>query len=351
MTLRVHGGLDPEELRQLGIDPSTVLDCSAAINPYGPCEPIARAIRQAGVHRYPDPHGHAARRALATWLGVTPPRVVLGHGATELLWQLVDTLAAGGGRPVVIGAPAFGEVRAACDAREVAVLEVRGAPGAAFAANLEDVFERAVHANAALIYVCNPSTPVGVPMDAGALAALAARHPALPIVLDESFLSLSDHHAAARQPLPQHVIRLRSLTKDHAVPGIRVGYAIAPAALVERIEARRPAWMLSAPALAVAQQAPEGAAFVEQSRRRLADDRAHLLAGLAGLGLQALPSVAPYVAVTVPDAPRLRTELLRDERVLVRDCSSFGMPRQVRIAVRPASDLQRLLAALARRLG
>jgi len=91
-----------------------------------------------------------------------------------------------------------------------------------------------------------------------------------------AFLSLSDHHADAARPLPGNVVRVRSLTKDHGLAGLRVGYALATPAFCRRLEAARPPWSASTPAIAAVIAACEREAFVADSRERLLADRTHL---------------------------------------------------------------------------
>lgn len=359
----VHGGLRPAELEAFGIESASVLDMSANCNPYGPCEAVVEAVRAATYTGYPDPACTAPRRALAAALSVGPERVVVGSGATELIFALAAWSARRAGRrraPVVVAEPAFGEVAAACRAfgvPRVAVSACREraaggdaarprALGGAPRARLRALGGLAKRRRAAWVYVCNPSTPDGAPIARPAMVALAEALAPIPLVVDESFLSLSDHHADAALPLPDHVIRLRSLTKDHALPGIRVGYALACPALVAGLDRVRPTWSVGAAAQAVATCALTHTQFLAESRARLQADRLALVQSLRDVGYSPFPSVAPYVAFPVGDAEALRRQLLVEHRVLVRDCASFGMPDVVRVAVRPEAQRMRLLAAL-----
>ncbi len=150
-------------------------------------------------------------------------------------------------------------------------------------------------------------------------------------------------------PVPPNVVRVRSLTKDHAIPGLRLGYLVAPPAFSRRIEAGRPPWTTSAIAQAAGLAAVKDEAFIESSRERLLADRRALQAELTELGLQPVPSCTGFVVVPVPaasgDGQELRSRLL-GRRILVRNCASFGLPRHIRIAARPAADRAQLLAAL-----
>ena len=67
---RVHGGIDPRELAELGVTAGEVIDFSVNINPYGPAPSVIEAIRSAALDRYPEPTARAAREALAELDGV-----------------------------------------------------------------------------------------------------------------------------------------------------------------------------------------------------------------------------------------------------------------------------------------
>jgi histidinol-phosphate/aromatic aminotransferase/cobyric acid decarboxylase-like protein len=71
---------------------------------------------------------------------------------------------------------------------------------------------------------------------------------------------------------------------------------------------------------------------------------------LRDLGLETVPSTAPFLLARVGEESGLRRRLLAHHRILVRDCRSFGLPEFIRIAARPASDTERLAAALATEL-
>jgi histidinol-phosphate/aromatic aminotransferase/cobyric acid decarboxylase-like protein len=342
-----HGGLHDQELARLGLGPAEVVDFSVNVNPYGPCDAVVRAVGAASLSRYPDPTGHAARVALAGALGCAPDELALGHGAVELLWALARLLVPPGETCAVVG-PTFSELPRAVCAGGGRVVEWRASAGDDFAVHLDAVDALCARARPRALYLCSPGNPSGRAVPDAEIAALAARHPRVTLILDQAFRSLSD--LDPREPAyPPNVVRVRSLTKDHALAGLRVGYLVAQAALVARLEALRPPWTSSALAQAaiVATTTAEAIAFVARSRRRVLADRDHLVARLAAdLGLRAHPSQAPYVLVPAPGATALRRRLLARRRVLVRDASSFGLPDHVRLAARPADDVARLVAAL-----
>ena len=345
---RVHGGPDPVELRALGLAVGDVIDFSVNVNPYGPAPSVAAAARSAELTRYPDPGAATVRGALASRWGWDAAGVLFAHGATEILWDLARHVARRGERALVVE-PAFSEFGAALHASGASAIGWRAPAGSDAPLDPEAVSEALVRSEARVCCLAAPSSPLGLAVPHDDVERLARANPGVLFILDESFLALSDDHASADRALPPNAARLRSLTKEHAIPGLRVGYLLAEPSLVSDLEAARPAWSTSAPAQAAALAAVAEERFVEESRRRLAADREALRDGLARLGLAPWPSVAPYLAFKVGDAVALRRRLLA-RRVLVRDCASFGLPGVIRVAARPASERAALLAALAEEL-
>jgi histidinol-phosphate/aromatic aminotransferase/cobyric acid decarboxylase-like protein len=342
--VRMHGGPDAAELARLGLDPAGMVDFSVNVNPYGPAAAVAAAARSADMTRYPDPHATAVRRALAERWRTEPGAVLFANGATEILWDLARLLARRRTSTLVVE-PTFSELPAALAANGASWTAWRPPILPGLEVDLAAVSEQLAHASFAAVHLAAPTSPVGAPLPASRVAELASRHPDVLVVLDESFLSLSDRHADAELTLPPNVARVRSLTKEHAIPGLRVGYLLARPEIVAEVEAARPAWPTSSPAQAAALAAVREEAFVAESRARLAADREALRRDLLALGLEPLPSIAPYLAFEAKDAAALRRRLL-PRGVLVRDCASFGLPRLVRLAARPEPDRSRLAAAL-----
>jgi histidinol-phosphate aminotransferase len=312
------------------------------LNPDGPPAALLAALRDAPLARYPDAHGRAAREAWARELDLVPERIAVGHGAADLLWAVVRAFVKAGER-VVIAEPTFSELRVAAEVAGAAVERVFTADPA-LQLDLDELAARA--RGARLVYLCTPNNPTGEGIAAERVAGLARALGDTLLVLDQSFLSLSDLAHEARAPLPANVIAVRSLTKDFALPGLRIGYLLATPGLVADIEGARPTWATSAPALCAIAQAAREQPFVRESWQRMRSDRAHLRQRLGELGLAPLPGVTAFVLVPVPSAADLTHRLLAGG-IYVRDASSFGLPGHVRIAARPRADVERLCACLA----
>lgn len=281
-----HGGDGPAIARAVGID---VLDLSVSVNPLAPDVRPVVARHLDALRHYPDPT--AATGALAGCLDVDPRRVVLTNGGAEAI-SLVAAVVGGG----------------SVDDPDFSLYPRGGGPR----------------------WRSNPHSPSGrlAPADATA------------DVWDEAFYPL----ATGNWTRGDDTWIVGSLTKVLACPGLRAGYVLAPdAPSACGVRAHQSEWSVNG---LVCDALPELLALTDLPRwsRQIADLRGALVAGLHDRGFDPEPSDANWVLV---EAPGLRDHLAR-RGIAVRDCSSFGLPRHVRIAVPDDTGRARLLEALPR---
>jgi histidinol-phosphate aminotransferase len=141
-----------------------------------------------------------------------------------------------------------------------------------------------------------------------------------------------------------NVALLRSLTKDHALAGLRIGYVAAAPGIIESLAKVRPPWSVNAVAQAAALAALADSTHLVAARAEVFAAKADLVTRLRALGLPVVPGAANFLLVEVGNAADFRMALLR-RRCCVRDCSSFGLPSFVRIGVRTRLECRRLAAA------
>lgn len=344
-TSPVHGGLDLAELAELGIEPERVLDLSVNLNPFGPHPDVLRAIAGASPIAYPDRHDTRARAALARSLDEDPQRLLLGHGSAELLWTLIGTLPRE--RKLLVLDPTFSEPEAAAHAHGIPIARVALSGASGFAPELGSIAAAIEQHRPSAVYLCQPNNPTGRALPESDLRALLAAHPDCLFILDQAFLSLSERHAELRARWPDHVLVVRSLTKDHALAGLRIGYALGAPRLLARMRARRPPWMASSLAQAALEAAVQRPEHVRAAREFLLASRRELAGAVAALGFEVVPSETSFFMFRVSDAGALRARLLSRHGILVRDCASFGLRAFVRVAAGLPEHNARLCAALA----
>jgi histidinol-phosphate/aromatic aminotransferase/cobyric acid decarboxylase-like protein len=352
----VHGGPDGTE----GDLPPVRADFSTSVNAFGPAPSVMAAVRASldreRITAYPDPTCAVARTALASRDGVAPDDIAIGAGATELILAVTRAFVRAGDR-VLVPPHAFGEyTRAALLSGGHVGVAADARPSPAPDASLDDAVASYVHAvvtrTARVAFLCTPESPSGRawPRDAVREVARACRRAGTLLVLDQSF----DAFTAAPLGTPalrDHpaVLHLRSLTKDHALAGLRVGYLAGPRTLVAAVERARMPWSVSAPAqaAALAACAPEADAHVRETAVRLRAAAAELAGAARDRGIASIRSDTHYFLLAVGDAAAT-TRALRERHALkVRDCTSFGLPAYVRVAARTPGDTRLLLTALA----
>lgn len=304
-----HGGDGAKIAAALGVEPDEVLDLSASLNPFAP-DVAELASKQLGsLRRYPDVD--RAERVAAELVGVSSEAMVLTAGGAQAIALVAEHLGEGW-----VDEPDFSLYRRHLDRLQPDAPRWRSdphSPTGLLAHDLDDA-----------------TGPSAVGADGNASASNRAV-----TVWDEAFLPLSAGVWTRRR----RGWAVGSFTKAFACPGLRLGYVIAPSSEVaDELRRRRPLWAVGGiacsllPQLAARADPPGWTERIAKARYATCDVlRAH--------GWDPLPSDAPWVLV--PGARGLREALAR-QAVVVRDCSSFGLPDHVRIAVPDDRGLERL---------
>jgi len=343
----VHGGLNLAELRALGLAAAEVLDFSASINPLGVSPAVSEALRHLDLAAYPDPECRELRDALADRLGLPADRILIGNGATELIHLIARALLRSGDAAAIF-TPTFGEFQAACRLQGVAPVLIAPAERRTFRWDLPAATRLIAALRPSLLFLCNPNNPTGTYLGADDLEAIAAAlGDAGLLVLDEAYAPFVERRWDATGLLRLgNVALLRSMTKDHALTGLRLGYLLSSRAVVERVRTFQHSWSVNAAAQAAGVAALADGAHVARGREAVRCGRSYLTQELGRLGLACTEASANFLLAGVGAAAELRLRLLREHRVCVRDCASFGLPDHVRIGVRRMADCRRLAGAL-----
>jgi cobyric acid synthase CobQ/L-threonine-O-3-phosphate decarboxylase len=349
-----HGG----NLRHLaeisGRRPEDILDFSASINPLGPPEWLREELAAAAgrLAHYPDPDCAELIAAAATRYGVSAEEIVAGNGSTELLHAACAMAAHLGCTRAVVTAPAYGDYARAAEAAGLEVEEVLLREDEGFALDHDRL--NGGPGRPSLVILCRPHNPTGMACKGAALRAFAAAHPESLVLVDEAYADFAPGLDRLTADRPGNVITLLSLTKFYAVPGLRLGLALAAPDLAAGLRSRVLPWSVNALAQAVGVRALADTAYAAASVADVDRLRAGLSAGLAALpGITVFPSTANFLLCrlpeTGPNAPELARRLLVEHGVAIRVCTNFsGLgDRHFRVAVRGEADNGRLLDALA----
>ena len=352
----VHGGLNVAELESLGLRLEEVIDFSASINPLGPSAQVLEAAQSVYLGAYPDPECLKLREAIGDALGVEPGRILPGNGSTELI-HLLARAYLGPGDTALIFSPTFGEYAAACRIQgltPVTVLppstEIAERP---FHWDLEGALESIAVLRPSVVFLCNPNNPTGVYLGQDEVASIAGALRGIGLLaLDEAYVSFVEESWDSTPLLSLgNVALLRSMTKDYALTGLRLGYMLASEEIVGQVRSFQYSWSVNAPAQAAGIAAIADREQVQKGREVVREGKDYLLKTARSLGLECAQSSMPgnganFLLLRVGHAAELRRQLLTRHKVCVRDCASFGLPEYIRVGIRTMDDNRRLADAL-----
>jgi histidinol-phosphate aminotransferase len=339
-----HGALDYAELELLGLHPDDVLDFSVNSNPYGPSPAVRQTLGLVPLERYPDRETLALRRALADQMAVALEQIVVGNGTAELLWLVALAFLRSADRVLIIG-PTFGEYARVSALMGARVVTWNADAGREFAVEPDEIDRSLQQLSPRLAFICNPNNPTGTLLPQEVIATWAATHPHT-FVVDEAYLAFAHGLQSAFDLTRDNILALRSMTKDYALAGLRLGYAVGHQSVIAALGQVRPAWNVNALAQAAGLAALADEVHLQCSLEALREAKEHLVAGLKTLDLAPLSSAVHFFLVQVGDGRAFRQALLK-RAILVRDCASFGLPAYVRIATRRPEENARLLSAIA----
>ena len=318
-------------------------------NPLGPSPLGVQAARQAlaGVNRYPDGGGYYLREKLALRLGVEMDNILLGGGSTELIDVAARTLLNHGDEGLT-SVGSFPMYYISIRAAGATLAEV---PLRDYAFDLE-ALARALTPRTKLVYLANPNNPTGTMFAADAFDAFLARVPdSVVIVLDEAYYEYVERTDYSRSVERVHqgrnLVVLRTFSKVYGLAGLRIGYAIGPAALLAEMNKIRSAFNTSGVAQAAALAALDD---VEHVRRSVESNRAGLRQlgeGLAALGVSSVPSAGNFLLVTLSSEAKPVGDALLKRGVIVRPMAWMGFPNAIRVTVGTREENEKFLSALA----
>ncbi len=344
----VHGALDFVELERLGLEPEAILDFSVNGNPYGPSPAVQDAIIHVPVNRYPDRDALALRRALARHLQVAPEHIMAGNGSMELVW-LIALAFLRPGDTVLVLQPTFGEYVRAARLMDATIHTCPARPETAFHIDTDAMTRALRQVTPRLVFLCNPNNPTGTYIPVETIAVWAHIAPQTLFIVDEAYLTFSAGVPSVLTVQTPNMLVLRSMTKAYALAGMRLGYAVGHPAVLEALCKVRPPWSVNALAQAAGIAALDDAAHLERSLLQLTQAKTVLVQGLRELGLAPVPSTTHFFLTEVGNAAACRQALLR-YGLLVRDCTSFGLPAYIRVATRCPEENVKLLKALSSQL-
>lgn len=319
-------------------------------SPLGPSPRVLEAIRTEAadsLRLYPDPQASALCATLATYHKVRPEQVFVGNGSDEVLAHAFAALLKHDA-PLLFPDITYSFYPVYCRLFGIAYEAVP--LDEAMRIRLAD-YRR----TAGAIIVPNPNAPTGVALSRAEIASLLEQHPGAPVVIDEAYVDFGAETAIPLVASHPNLLVVQTMSKARALAGLRVGYAIGDAALIEaltRVKDSFNSYPLGRPAQAGAIAALEDEAWFQQSRASVIEGRERLNNGLRRLGFEVLPSSANFVFARHPaHQGAALAAALRQRAVIVRHFAAPRISDYLRITVGTNAQTERLLSALSDILG
>ena len=278
------------------------------------------------IRSYPEPSPRSLEVMIADCLGIVLDEVMVTSGATDAIWLIAQAYRHKGTYKVFH--PTFSEYEDACLA-----------------------FGYEAHPNASLCWLCNPNNPTGEVFSEKDTLELAKKHELL--VMDQSYedYTLAKTLSAREAIGCGNIIQVRSMTKSHAIPGLRLGYITGPASIISFLRSQYRPWAVNALAIEA------GKWLLNQDSKAIPDLSAYLneaqrlrtkLCALESIDVMETQTNFMLCHMKEGKAADLKDYLANNHGMLIRDASNFkGLnARHFRVAAQSPEENDALVAAL-----
>lgn len=323
-------------------------------NPFGPSPQALAAMREAAAEAnlYPDAENSELRSRLAAKHGVRPEQLLVTAGSSSMLNIIARTLLAPGLNAVTSERSfiVYPIVTRATGARLITV------PMRGDTYDLEAILA-AITPETRIIFIANPNNPTGTLVEAPEMDRFIERIPKhVCVVLDEAYADFAEHFAAQRGVKysrsmeyvreGRNVAVLRTFSKAQGLAGLRIGYGIAPAELMQYFARMKTVFTVSGVAEAAALAAVGDTAHVRRTQENNAAGAKWLEERIREMGVKVVPTWANFLYVELGEDASAIGKRLQNEGVIIRPLTgSWGAPTAIRVTVGTPEQNEQFLKA------
>ncbi|MDE6066164.1 MAG: aminotransferase class I/II-fold pyridoxal phosphate-dependent enzyme [Duncaniella sp.] len=288
------------------------------------------------IKRYPEPSPSSVEKVLADQKGVTSRSVMVTNGATEAIYLIAQMMR---GSKSCIVEPTFSEYRDACAVHGHTVCGITDMT--------------AIPEDADAVWLCNPNNPTGQVTDSDMLRRCIECNPSVLFIIDGAYADYSMVRTMDEKEVCGYgnVILLGSLTKRFAIPGLRIGYAVANHKILDRLRAMRMPWSVNQLAIEGAKYMLAHASEYPIDATTLHSEAVRIGESLSKLGIEITPTDCNILLGRLPHgkARDLKDYLAERHGILIRDAGNFhGLsPAHFRIAPLSSPENDTLIGAIA----
>jgi len=320
-----------------------ITDFSVNINHLGMPERAALKLKEAieGLGRYPEIDGAGMCGYIEKRLGMPEGSVILGNGGIELIYLFARAISP---KTAIVVQPTFNEYKRAFEMYGCRVNDFCAKESECFMPDLDRLAERVRRERPDAMALCSPNNPTGVeisPKDAMGFLE-AAKEVGTSVLIDESFIDFSGGESFVDLIGEYPVFLVRSMTKFYAIPGLRLGYCIGNAGIINKMKKCKEPWSVNSLSLSIIPELFEDEEFEARTLEEYRNGKKAMLDALGETdGIKVYPSQTNFVLCRLKrgSGDMLNEHLVR-HGFFVRTCKDFcGLGEDyVRIAVRGAAE-------------
>lgn len=336
----LHGGNIYKVFRERNI--KDVLDYSSNINPYGIPESLKKAIRENLniLERYPNPDYIQLRSKIAFENKVDISNVILGNGATEIIFLYMRVVKP---KKIIIVSPTFAEYERALkavqenveDGLQIDYFPLKEEEG--FNANVENLISE-LERGYDLLIMCNPNNPTGkfLPLEEMEKIMGKCNEKETRLFVDEAFIEFVEGGAEKSvinvKGNKKNLFVVRAFTKFFAIPGLRLGYGICPDEETDfAMDEKKEPWSVNNIAELAGITVLGDSEYIKKTERWIKEEKEYVYKKLQSIdGIKPYETEVNFILVKIEDnmvkkginAAKLK-EMMLERGILIRDASNF----------------------------
>ena len=303
-------------------------------NPLGPSPKALDALRTvlSESHRYVDPSSPLLVQAIAKKYGKNRDEIVCGHGTDSILAYIVNAFTDHNDQVLTSEGTFIGiYVNVLKFGRNLVKVPLKD-----YSYDL-DAIANVITEKTKLIYLANPNNPTGSMFGKAEFEKFMSVVPdSILVILDEAYTVYAEEHSDYPNGFEynyQNLIVTRTFSKAYGLAALRVGFAVAPPAIIREIYKVKLPFEPNYPAQIAAQAALADDDFLKKTVDTNRKSLISLKACFDKLGIKHIPTAANFILMLFPSeefATEFNEQCLQ-HGLIVRHVKSFGIPEAIRI--------------------
>ena len=340
-----------ETAREIGMAAEDIVKLASNENSMGPSPRAVEAMAKAaaGVHIYPDGSSFSLRSRIAELFGVAFEQTAVGSGSSELI-ELLAHAFLGAGRESMAAEYSFTLYEIVTKLLGGTYIAVTNK--ADWSHDLQAML-RAVTPQTRLIFITNPTNPVGTMVFQDELDAFMSAVPEhVVVVFDEAYIDFAEEKPDTLKYLKQgkNVVILRTFSKAYGLAGARTGFALTTPEIADLLNKARSPFNVNLMAQAGAQAALDDTEHVARGVEMVRKGRRMYEEAFRAWGIDYVPSHTNFILAKVGNGSECFRKCL-EQGVILRGMDAYGLKEYIRITIGNEVENVRCIAAMAKALG